>query len=114
MLFSEQNIVVRNRNKDLDEVKDWSWIKRMNMTRGTVMLDPNQPEILDREKLTENEWLFFKNIQEKNPTGRTSLLLFKEKACSLFEKIQREVLGKQEILSRGLHRFNKRKGVSVR
>ena len=69
VLFNEQNIAIRHKNKELDEVKDWSWIKRMDMTSGTVMLEPNQPErfliILDREKLTENEWLFFKKIRER-------------------------------------------------
>ncbi len=65
--FSDQSIVIRHRNKDLVETKDWSWIKQIDLTGKAVLLVVNQSRrfliTIDRGSLTDSEWQFFNKIK---------------------------------------------------
>ncbi|MDN5284464.1 MAG: hypothetical protein JWR38_738 [Mucilaginibacter sp.] len=67
--FNKQNIIIKHRNKDLEEVKEWTWIKQIDITGKAVFLIVNQPNqfaiILNNNNLSENELQFFSKIKSE-------------------------------------------------
>ncbi|MEC5142032.1 hypothetical protein [Chitinophaga sp. 212800010-3] len=67
--FGEQQIIIRHRNKDLTETKDWSWVRQMDINRNAVLLVVNISYRfliqLNKDRLTESEWQFFQGIKSK-------------------------------------------------
>jgi hypothetical protein len=67
MEFSEQHIVVKHRNKDQVETKEWTWVKRIDITGNAVFLVVAEPTrfviTLDRQHLTESELHFFQQVK---------------------------------------------------
>lgn len=61
--FAEQEITIRHRNKPFVEIKDWTWVKELHITRDTIFVIVNYPHrflmSIDRNGLSENEADFF-------------------------------------------------------
>ncbi|MBC9933494.1 hypothetical protein [Chitinophaga qingshengii] len=74
--FSEQNIVIRHINKELTEIKQWDWIKQINLAPNAVWLVTDQSFrfaiTLPKNKLDENEWEFFSSMKTKLSTGKAA------------------------------------------
>lgn len=67
--FNEQNITVKHRNKDLEEVKEWTWIRQIDITGKAVFLVVNQANqfviSLPNNSLSEEEIQFFRKIRSE-------------------------------------------------
>lgn len=64
--FDENQIIIRHRNKDLIETKDWQWILQISFTGSAVVLTVRQPRtfliFLNKNNLTERELHFFNHM----------------------------------------------------
>lgn len=65
-VFSEVDIVLRHRNKDLVETKDWTWISKIAFTPAAVVLETRQYPgfmiFLRRNGLTGEEMAFLNQM----------------------------------------------------
>lgn len=65
-VFSETDIVLRHRNKDMVETKDWAWISKIAFTRAAVVLETRQYPgfliFLHRSGLTGEEMAFLNQM----------------------------------------------------
>lgn len=61
--FNEQNIIIRHRNKALVETKEWTWVKKLDITDKGVFLVVDNPYrfliSLSKNNLSESELQFF-------------------------------------------------------
>lgn len=66
--FGDEEIVIRHRNKDLVERKDWSWVRSLLFLNASVVLEVRSPSrfliMLGKDSLTGEEIGFFKSKQK--------------------------------------------------
>lgn len=67
--FSKANIVIAYKNRQSTEIKEWTWIRNIDITSNNVWLVTNEaPRFLislGKNKLSESEWLFFEEIKRE-------------------------------------------------
>ena len=68
--FNEQNIIIKHRNKDLSEVKEWkAWVKQIDIRSSAVFIVLNQPYrfviIFQKDKLSADELQFFSKVRDE-------------------------------------------------
>jgi hypothetical protein len=65
--FSEENILIRHRNKDLAETKEWSWIKKIDITQAAIVFVTEQDRrfliSFSKNNLSQDEQLFFSKMK---------------------------------------------------
>lgn len=71
--FDEREIKINHNNQDLIEIKDWSWIKKIEMNQDRIWLTINQSKpfgvSIPKSKLTTSEIDFF-NLMKKKKNDR--------------------------------------------
>ncbi|WP_159090854.1 hypothetical protein [Aquimarina aquimarini] len=67
--FGEKGIKVNHNNKDLVEIKDWTWIKKIETNKQLVWLTLNQPIpfgiSIPRSKLSDSEVELFERMKKQ-------------------------------------------------
>ena len=65
--FNEQHIIIRHRNKFTVEIKEWTWVKKLDITNEGVFLVVYNPYrfliSFDKNDLSESELHFFEQFQ---------------------------------------------------
>ncbi|WP_142688325.1 hypothetical protein [Chitinophaga polysaccharea] len=71
--FTDAHIVVVHKNRQSTEIKEWTWIRNIDITSNNIWLVTNEvPRFLislSKNNLSENERLFFEEIKRKKPAA---------------------------------------------
>lgn len=66
--FNEQSIIIRHRNKTASEVKEWTWVKKLDITNHGVFLVTDTPYrfiiSFNQNELSEEELQFFQKKKD--------------------------------------------------
>jgi len=61
--FNDKNIIIRHRNREMMETKEWTWVKKLDINNLGVFLVVNNPHrfliSFSKNELSENELEFF-------------------------------------------------------
>jgi len=61
--FNDQNIIIRHRNREMVETKEWVWVKKLDINSQGVFLVVDNPHrfliSFSKNELSENELQFF-------------------------------------------------------
>ena len=67
--FDETEIKINHNNKDLIELKDWNWIKNIELSKENIWLTLNQARpfgiVIPKSKLNASEIELFQRMKEK-------------------------------------------------
>lgn len=67
--FTDAHIIVVHQNRQSTEIKEWTWIRNIDITSNNIWLVTNEvPRFLislSKNNLSENERLFFEEIKRK-------------------------------------------------
>lgn len=66
--FNEQSIIIRHRNKTAIEIKEWTWIKKLDITSHGIFLVADTPNrfliSFNKDGLSEEELQFFEKKKD--------------------------------------------------